>query len=176
MQVPKLLENILKLDFDTAIAGRGEPMTRADVQAYKTKWDTFMSRAREAIKKGVEETKKEVREGVHDLKNATHDAARDFKTHSRDTRDHVADQNNEDADRQPHNARRCCGGRRSEKEWYCQVRACHLGKFRNQVDDDDGEARARDERREPLCRIAHGVSGTGVTLDGRQVDPSPVRT
>src|SRR5437588_709070 len=53
VQVPKLLENILKLDFDTAIAGRGEPMTKADVQAYKAKWDTFMSRARDAIKKGV---------------------------------------------------------------------------------------------------------------------------
>ena len=53
VQVPKLLENILKLDFDTAIAGRGEPMTKADVQAYKVKWDTFMGRAREAMKKGV---------------------------------------------------------------------------------------------------------------------------
>jgi glyoxylase-like metal-dependent hydrolase (beta-lactamase superfamily II) len=53
VQVPKLLENILKLDFDTAIAGRGEPMTKADVQAYKAKWDTFMSRAKDAIKKGV---------------------------------------------------------------------------------------------------------------------------
>ena len=53
VQVPKLLENILKLDFDTAIAGRGEPMTKADVQAYKAKWDTFMTRARDAMKKGV---------------------------------------------------------------------------------------------------------------------------
>jgi len=53
VQVPKLLENILKLDFDTAIAGRGEPMTKADVQAYKVKWVTFMGRARDAMKKGV---------------------------------------------------------------------------------------------------------------------------
>jgi glyoxylase-like metal-dependent hydrolase (beta-lactamase superfamily II) len=53
VQVPKLLESILKLDFDTAIAGRGEPMTKADVQAYKVKWDTFMTRARDAMKKGV---------------------------------------------------------------------------------------------------------------------------
>ena len=52
-QVPKLLESILKLDFDTAIAGRGDPMTKADVQAYKVKWDTFMTRARDAMKKGV---------------------------------------------------------------------------------------------------------------------------
>jgi glyoxylase-like metal-dependent hydrolase (beta-lactamase superfamily II) len=53
VQVPKLLDSILKLDFDTAIAGRGEPMTKADVQAYKAKWDTFMTRARDAMKKGV---------------------------------------------------------------------------------------------------------------------------
>jgi cyclase len=53
VQVPKLLENVLKLDFDMAIAGRGDPMTKADVQAYKAKWDTFMTRAREAMKKGV---------------------------------------------------------------------------------------------------------------------------
>ena len=53
VQVPQLLEGLLKLDFDTAIAGRGEPMTKADVQAYKVKWDTFMARARDAMKKGV---------------------------------------------------------------------------------------------------------------------------
>ena len=53
VQVPKLLESILKLDFDMAIAGRGDPMTKADVQAYKGKWDTFVTRARDAMKKGV---------------------------------------------------------------------------------------------------------------------------
>jgi glyoxylase-like metal-dependent hydrolase (beta-lactamase superfamily II) len=52
-QVPGLLDRILKLDFDTALAGRGNPMTRADVQAYKAKWDTFMTRVRDAVAKGA---------------------------------------------------------------------------------------------------------------------------
>jgi glyoxylase-like metal-dependent hydrolase (beta-lactamase superfamily II) len=47
------LNGILKLDFDTAIAGNGNPLTKADVQAYKTKIDTFVSRAKEAVRKGV---------------------------------------------------------------------------------------------------------------------------
>ena len=33
--------------------GRGKPMTKADVQAYKAKWDTFRTRAGDAVKKGV---------------------------------------------------------------------------------------------------------------------------
>ena len=53
VQVPGLLDSILKLDWDVALAGRGGPMTRADVQAYKGKWDTFMARVREAISKGA---------------------------------------------------------------------------------------------------------------------------
>jgi len=47
------LDGILKLDFDTAIAGNGNPLTKADVQAYKTKIDMFVSRAKEAVRKGV---------------------------------------------------------------------------------------------------------------------------
>ena len=43
----------LSLDFDTAIAGNGNPLTKADVQAYKTKIDTFVGRAKEAIRQGV---------------------------------------------------------------------------------------------------------------------------
>ncbi len=50
---PQVLDDILKLDFDTAIAGNGDPLTKADVQAYKTKMETFLSRAREAVAKGV---------------------------------------------------------------------------------------------------------------------------
>jgi glyoxylase-like metal-dependent hydrolase (beta-lactamase superfamily II) len=53
VQVPGLLASILKLDWDMAIAGRGGPMTRADVEAFKGKWDTFMTRVREAIAKGA---------------------------------------------------------------------------------------------------------------------------
>lgn len=48
-----VLDNILKLDFDTAIPGNGNPLTRADIQAYKTKIDTFVSRAKEAVRNGV---------------------------------------------------------------------------------------------------------------------------
>jgi hypothetical protein len=36
-----------------AIAGRGTPMTRADVQAYRAKWETFMTRVKDAIAKGA---------------------------------------------------------------------------------------------------------------------------
>lgn len=53
VQVPGLLERILALDWDVALAGRGGPMTRAEVQAFKTKWDTFMSRARAAVAAGA---------------------------------------------------------------------------------------------------------------------------
>ena len=53
VQVPGLLDSILKLDWDVALAGRGGPMTRAEVQAYKVKWDTFMTRVRDAISKGA---------------------------------------------------------------------------------------------------------------------------
>ena len=47
------LDAILKLDFDTAIPGNGDPLSRADVQAFRDKWNTFLTRAREAIKNGT---------------------------------------------------------------------------------------------------------------------------
>jgi cyclase len=50
---PKVLDGILKLDFDTCIPGNGGPLTKADVEAYKTKIDTFVARAKEAVAKGV---------------------------------------------------------------------------------------------------------------------------
>jgi glyoxylase-like metal-dependent hydrolase (beta-lactamase superfamily II) len=50
---PKVLDSILKLDFDTCIPGNGGPLTKADVEAYKMKIDTFVSRAKEAVAKGV---------------------------------------------------------------------------------------------------------------------------
>jgi cyclase len=49
----KSLEGVLKLDFEIAIQGRGEPKTRADVQAFKTKVDLVTSRASDAIKAGA---------------------------------------------------------------------------------------------------------------------------
>jgi glyoxylase-like metal-dependent hydrolase (beta-lactamase superfamily II) len=49
----KALEGVLKLDFEIAIQGRGEPKTRADVQAFKNKVDLVITRARDAIKAGA---------------------------------------------------------------------------------------------------------------------------
>jgi glyoxylase-like metal-dependent hydrolase (beta-lactamase superfamily II) len=47
------LEAVLKLDFDTAIPGRGDPRPKAAIQAYKEKWDTVISRVNDAIKGGA---------------------------------------------------------------------------------------------------------------------------
>jgi glyoxylase-like metal-dependent hydrolase (beta-lactamase superfamily II) len=49
----QILDGVLKLDFDMAIPGRGEPKTKADVQAYRTKFATVVTRAAEAIKAGA---------------------------------------------------------------------------------------------------------------------------
>jgi len=49
----KTLEGVLKLDFESAIQGRGEPKTRADVQAFKNKVDLVITRANDAIKAGA---------------------------------------------------------------------------------------------------------------------------
>ena len=47
------LDGVLKLDFDTAIPGRGEPKTRADVQAFRDKFASLITRASDAIKAGA---------------------------------------------------------------------------------------------------------------------------
>jgi glyoxylase-like metal-dependent hydrolase (beta-lactamase superfamily II) len=47
------LEAVLKLDFDTAIPGRGDPRPKAAIQAYKEKWDAVIDRTNDAIKKGA---------------------------------------------------------------------------------------------------------------------------
>jgi len=49
----QILDGVLQLDFDLAIPGRGEPKTRAEVQAYRNAFDTFVSRARAAITAGA---------------------------------------------------------------------------------------------------------------------------
>ena len=49
----QILDGVLKLDFDMAIPGRGEPKSRADVEAYRTKFATVISRASDAIKAGA---------------------------------------------------------------------------------------------------------------------------
>lgn len=49
----QILDGVLKLDFEMAIPGRGEPKSRADVEAYRTKFATVISRASDAIKAGA---------------------------------------------------------------------------------------------------------------------------
>jgi glyoxylase-like metal-dependent hydrolase (beta-lactamase superfamily II) len=49
----KSLDGVLALDFEWAIPGRGEPKTRADVQAYRNRFATLVSRAQEAVKAGA---------------------------------------------------------------------------------------------------------------------------
>src|SRR5919106_6954154 len=48
-----ILDGVLKLDFEMAIPGRGEPKTRAEVEAYRNRFATVVSRAAEAIKAGA---------------------------------------------------------------------------------------------------------------------------
>ncbi|MGA2216142.1 MAG: MBL fold metallo-hydrolase [Bryobacteraceae bacterium] len=48
-----VLAGILALDFDAAIPGNGEVLTKADVQAYKTKFDTVIGRTRDLVHMGV---------------------------------------------------------------------------------------------------------------------------
>jgi cyclase len=49
----KSLDGALKLDFEIAIPGRGEPKTRADVEAFRTKMATLISRGQAAIQDGA---------------------------------------------------------------------------------------------------------------------------
>jgi cyclase len=48
-----VLAGVLNLDFDAAIPGNGDVLTKADVLAYKTKFDTVIARARELVRAGV---------------------------------------------------------------------------------------------------------------------------
>ena len=49
----QILDGVLKLDFETAIPGRGEPKTRAEVQAYRDRFAMLVSRAEGAVKAGA---------------------------------------------------------------------------------------------------------------------------
>ena len=49
----QILDGVLKLDFESAIPGRGEPKTREEVQAFRTKFASLVTRARDAIKAGA---------------------------------------------------------------------------------------------------------------------------
>jgi cyclase len=48
-----VLDAMLKLDFDTAVPGAGPVLTKADVQAFRTKFTTVMMRATELVQMGV---------------------------------------------------------------------------------------------------------------------------
>jgi hypothetical protein len=43
----------LKLDFDVVIPASGPPVSRADLEAFKTKIDTTVARATRLVKQGV---------------------------------------------------------------------------------------------------------------------------
>jgi cyclase len=49
----RTLDDILKLDFDTAIPGRGPPMTKADILAFRDRLATFRTRAQAAVRGGA---------------------------------------------------------------------------------------------------------------------------
>jgi cyclase len=49
----QILDGVLKLDFELAIPGRGEPKSRAEVQAFRDKFASLVSRATDAIKAGA---------------------------------------------------------------------------------------------------------------------------
>jgi cyclase len=48
-----VLAQVLKLDFDVVVPGKGPTLTRADLEAFKTKIDTIVARATGLIKQGV---------------------------------------------------------------------------------------------------------------------------
>ena len=47
------LAQVLKLDFDGVVPSKGQPVTRAGLEAFKTKVDTLVARATELVKQGV---------------------------------------------------------------------------------------------------------------------------
>ena len=53
MEWTQILDGVLKLDFEMAIPGRGEPKSKTDIQAYRTKFASVVSRASDAIKAGA---------------------------------------------------------------------------------------------------------------------------
>ncbi|MEP7352656.1 MAG: MBL fold metallo-hydrolase [Acidobacteriota bacterium] len=54
---PKVLDKILKLDFQLLIPGHGDPMTKDQVREYKKKWETFIARAVARVKMGTPKDK-----------------------------------------------------------------------------------------------------------------------
>lgn len=48
-----VLAQVLKLDFDTVVPGTGPPITRSELEAFKTRIDTLVSRATGLVNQGV---------------------------------------------------------------------------------------------------------------------------
>ena len=53
VEFTRSLDGVLKLDFDMAIPGRGEPKTKAEVQAFRDKFASVVTHASDAIKAGA---------------------------------------------------------------------------------------------------------------------------
>jgi cyclase len=49
----QILDGVLKLDFEQAIPGRGEPLGRTDVEAFRMRFASLVSRASDAVKAGA---------------------------------------------------------------------------------------------------------------------------
>jgi cyclase len=49
----QILDGVLKLDFEMAIPGRGDPKSRAEVEAFRAQFASLVSRASDAIKAGA---------------------------------------------------------------------------------------------------------------------------
>jgi glyoxylase-like metal-dependent hydrolase (beta-lactamase superfamily II) len=49
----QILDGVLALDFEMAIPGRGEPKTKAEIQAFRARFASVVSRASDAIKAGA---------------------------------------------------------------------------------------------------------------------------
>lgn len=49
----RTLDRLLQLDFDTAIPGAGPVLARADVEDFRTKFNTVIGRARDLVRQGV---------------------------------------------------------------------------------------------------------------------------
>ncbi|MEO8260796.1 MAG: MBL fold metallo-hydrolase [Acidobacteriota bacterium] len=63
----QILDGVLKLDFEIAIPGRGEPKSRADVEAFRTRFATLIERARAALKAGASRDQLAAQVKVDDL-------------------------------------------------------------------------------------------------------------
>jgi hypothetical protein len=62
-----VLAQILKLDFDIVVPGNGPMVSRADLERFKNKVDTLVSRATALVKKGVAEDQLMARLDTEDL-------------------------------------------------------------------------------------------------------------